>query len=514
MEKSQKIILSILILLSAGIFCIFIIPNRAGSENIQMVEIFEPDESVPLPYLFAMIKPGETFKQTLINFAFYEYYFYGYPHFALSGLVLLPVQWKGRLQDTPLVMAALRQMISVLPMLASILLLVYLQTDFRSYKAVVLFLLLASVPAVVQNNLWWHPDSLAIMFAMLVIFFLYRDDLRLGLNFYLAGAMCGLSAGTKGIGFYFFAATAVILLLAMAAAYLLANPILIYASVRRDYFHVMSEQARLLSSGYEVYYPKGLAAAWRGLRENFGFALFYLAASGACLWGIIRSEKRLLYILILSWVLPISVSVISLFHFKFQYWLPAALPLFSCLVVALPEVENLKLPALKARGSTWLRLGVTLILVVQFAAYLGIDTRRYTSALRKADSNPSIQFYHQARQSLQPLPEDEPYFVYHDVLIYAPHTPGWVTEAIFETLDYQFITDRDYDVLLLMQQRIADYTNPNVVGIDAQHFARSKLFYTDAERGQLDGYVLLHRDAFGLIYVKNTLYQKYFSIQP
>jgi hypothetical protein len=177
--KTQKRIALLLILCSSIYFAIFCLPNHAASENLQTV------------------------KQALLNFASYDYYFYGYPYFAYSALIVLPIKLLNRLDDIPLVMVTLRQMVSVLPMLAAVLVLVYLQTKFKSYKAFVLFAFLLSIPALVQNNLWWHPDSLAILFAMLTIYFLNRDGLRFGHNFYFAAAMCGFSAGTKGIGFYF-----------------------------------------------------------------------------------------------------------------------------------------------------------------------------------------------------------------------------------------------------------------------------------------------------------------------
>ena len=57
---------------------------------------------------------------------------------------MLPLQWLGRLGDMPLVMLVLRQFISVLPMLAALLLLVYMQDGFRTYRSPVLFAFLLS----------------------------------------------------------------------------------------------------------------------------------------------------------------------------------------------------------------------------------------------------------------------------------------------------------------------------------------------------------------------------------
>jgi hypothetical protein len=65
-------------------------------------------------------------------------------------------------------------------------------------------------------------------------------------------------------------------------------------------------------------------------------------------------------------------------------------------------------------------------------------------------------------------------------------------------------------VLLLIQQRIRDYLNPNSTGIDPALFARNQQFYRDADKGTLIGYHLVYRDAFGLIFVRDELYQKYY----
>ena len=90
-SKTSNIYFWLSLLVCVVYFVLFIFPNRVGSENIKMVAVFEPDESVPLPYVLDMIEPADTLKQSLINFAFYDYYFYGFPYFAASALSLLPL---------------------------------------------------------------------------------------------------------------------------------------------------------------------------------------------------------------------------------------------------------------------------------------------------------------------------------------------------------------------------------------------------------------------------------------
>ncbi len=59
----------------------------------------------------------------------------------------------------------LRQLVSVLPMLLSIVLLVYLQTGFQNtFKSALLFLILITIPAITRYTVWfWHPDALALL---------------------------------------------------------------------------------------------------------------------------------------------------------------------------------------------------------------------------------------------------------------------------------------------------------------------------------------------------------------
>ena len=213
MSPSQKRIFALLLLMATAVFILVALPNAAASQNMSMVQMFEPDEAAPLPAMLHMIAPAPSLDQTLRYFVFYDYYFYGFPFFASSALAVLPLQWLGHIQDLPLVMLALRQLISVLPMLAALLLLVYLQDGFRTYRSPVLFAFLLSVPAVLANDFWWHADSLTFLAVALTLFFLARDNLRFGRNFLLAAVTCAIATATKLVGADFFLAVGLALLL-------------------------------------------------------------------------------------------------------------------------------------------------------------------------------------------------------------------------------------------------------------------------------------------------------------
>ena len=137
-----------------------------------MITMFEPDEATMLPYVYKMISPQPDLLHTIGRFLLPGFYSYGLPHFALSAVVVKVLSWFGQADNMSLVMLALRQIVSVLPMIAGLWILVYMQDQFKSWRSIALFVFLLSIPAVVQNGYWWHPDDLDILFSSLNLFFL------------------------------------------------------------------------------------------------------------------------------------------------------------------------------------------------------------------------------------------------------------------------------------------------------------------------------------------------------
>jgi hypothetical protein len=531
LDRSQKKTFLVLLLLSLVYFLIFIPPNMAASKNIEMVSVFEPDEAAQLQYALNMIRPADNLKNALIQFFFYKFYFYGFPHFAYSAVLLFPLQWLNLINNTSLVMLILRQVVSLLPLLAAIWILVYLQTRFKGYRAILLFVFLVSLPVVLKNNFWWHPDGLAILLAMLTIFFLERDDLKFGKNFYLSAIMCGFCAGTKGIGIYFFLTIFGYLILGlkikkislsriilsafgflafMAFSYLLANPILVYSGVRERYFQSMSSAYSLISQGYEIGYAKGVSVALSAILEDYANPLFLLLVLTASIWAIMQDRRRLLHIIILTWLVPITLLICFIIHYKFQYWLPVGLPLFSTFIVYFPERLNLN-QIFNREKKQWLILLVIAIVTLQFAYNLFQDVGLYSDRLYREKNSSAIRFYDRVEQTLVPLPSVRTYHVYYDVRMYVPARPDWYCESIFEMLDYDFLKEKNFDLILLRQQRILDYLNPGAVALDADQMAASQVFYRDAQQGNITGYHLIYRDTYGLVFVRNRLYQNNFQ---
>jgi hypothetical protein len=156
------------------------------------------------------------------------------------------------------------------------------------------------------------------------------------------------------------------------------------------------------------------------------------------------------------------------------------------------------------------RVVVLLALFAQFSVFVGADFHTFETRLHREENSISIKFYDRVLVALKPLP-DANLYVYYDYRMYVPGNPGWDTETNFDLLEYKYIQKNNFDVLLLLQQRIRDYLNPEAVGIDPALFARNQQFYRDADQATVKGYHLVYRDSFGLIFVADDLYQKYYS---
>ena len=146
-----------------------------------------------------------------------------------------------------------------------------------------LLLALFSVRGIVRSNIqWWHPDALSVLAVVATIFFLERDRLRFGRNFYFAAAACGVAAGIKLAGFFFvlsiagyliaglvqkklttgqFIKAGVFFVLVMLAAIVIVNPVVYNSGARAEIVKVQIYKSGELDKGYThdaaIYYSKG-----------------------------------------------------------------------------------------------------------------------------------------------------------------------------------------------------------------------------------------------------------------
>lgn len=441
MEKTEHPYFILCILISLLAFILFAIPNNTGSKNYQMLSVFEPDEFAQYPIIQRMITPKETLRKTFIGFLAYDYYFYGFPFFGSSAIVQLLLKGINRTENTQLSLLFLRQLISVLPMLISLLLLVKLWDNFETWRSPFGLFLLLNIPAVTNNALWWHPDGLVLLLVVLILYLLKKDSFQLKRFFYLAAILCGILTATKLIGLYFFLAVAYCLWIAyqknksswskivgggiafialMAVSFVIANPFLLSSWGRIAWFQIFQRQRFLLDKGYGIVYDKGLLAVYPLLRESYGHAIFLLTALAISIWGSIKSNYKYLYQLILAWSLPITVTTYFLTHFKYQYWLPVGIVLISGFIGILPK-------KLEKKGFTkefFPFFVIILILLIQSGFFIPQNIRTIWSGFKREENSQEIAFAKKIEENLAPL-DGVAASVYFDYRLYLPENEIW-----------------------------------------------------------------------------------------
>jgi hypothetical protein len=539
--QKRSIVLLILLLLSAGYFLLFWLPNSTGARDFNMTFIFEQDEPAQYPHVIRMLEPGKTVFQTLYRFFAYQHYYFGFPYYFYSALVLLPAKLFVGLQNVSLNMLLLRQFVSVLPMIAAILILVYLQTRFQSYlKSISLFLILLVVPGVIFNDMWIHPDSLVFLFIVLTFFFLDRDDLKFRKYFYLAALFCGLAVATKLIGLFFFLAIPYYIFLGfrqgridtrkalivstlfvtiLASTFVLANPFLYWASERAFALKTQTSLHDSMSAGFIVAYRNSPLLWLQVIEKWYGLPIFVLFSAVALMIGMFKGERRLLNQLILLWAFPFMAYISFALVIRAKHFpLPILLPVFS----ALPAYFTFFVPArftnpladyLKKNG---LRLALSLAGVVIIGAQvfysLGRAVAMYDENLHREETSPSIQFYSTLEKDyLSKIVLDRPLVIFRDVMMYVPNLPRYEDHFKWGVSNYEIALKDNPDLLILNKQHLYDYTQPGQVESAADPgFALTAQFYKDVLSGRVDGYTLLYQNDFGIVYLSAPLYDQFF----
>jgi len=525
MKKANLWVVLSLAIITVTVFVVFIFPNKAGSADEAMVNIFQPDEYATWTVVDRMTSPKPDRPSFLQHYFLYDFYHYGFPYFSLSTIPVFVARWTHQIDNMSFVMASIRQFISVLPSLIALLILVYIQDQFHSYKSILLYIILLSVPAVVNNNMWWHPDGLCMLFSAITLFFLWKDEQKFGKHFYIAAIFAGILTATKLIGVFFLVAIIPILLgqlkakkwrfvelvgqwslfaFIMAIAFVISNPFLFTFDGIKKYGFTLYNEFTQISAGYGLVYSKGFAAAWAGIQPAYGKLPFFIAIAFSFVLGFLDKNKQKLTLLLLCWLAPLTFTVLFTTHFKYQYWLPAAIPAFSMLYMLLPDKTWKK-------DKLWLNIprAVFVAVVVLQVVFFNIQNVQSVSAqIQREENSESIRFFREAIQVLEPS-QTKGLSVYYDYRVYIPfYRYPWRHQTSFDMLNYAYIQDNDFDILLLMNQRVTDYLNPRAEGVNPEELEIARQFYTDVRNNQIINYILLYEDDFGKAFIRQDLYER------
>ena len=526
--KEQKTIF-IFILIGLLCFCALIPANLTGAETAEMLEVFEVDEYAQYPHVIRMLTPGEGLNRTLRNFFIYLHYYYGFPFYFWSALSILPLRlfstdWP---ENTRVIVCTLRQMISVLPMILSAGLLTWITTKFKNIlMAVILDILLLTMPAVLQNDFWWHPDSLTLLFLSLTFFFLDRDQMRCGKNFLFAAAACGTAIGTKYLGLYFAAAIpaylfccliaetinfrqllikAALFLLVMTAAVIISNPLLLLPQERAEILGIMKQQTELSGTGiflrYEnVFWEDGHLPAW--LTENYLHLPWLALALASLVTAAIGKNRqpRTMATVMICYLAAACTINLSAAASRLHYFLPIMLPLTVCLAW---------LPELFPEGSRKTAGAILcLFLAVQIGLNLRTDSALMDIQLHREETSGSIALYNELKEDHLPLPEvpeERMTRVYRDWKAYFPEQQGYAVRTDWELASFALIGEWQPDLILLEKENIKAFSAENITeqAVNDDKMSGTTAFYTAAAERAIPGYTVLLENNFGVVFRKD-----------
>ena len=370
LTTTQKKTLLILLLIGLVYIAVLMPSNINGSRNWHDFKVYSGDEYVIYPILSNVATPGNSYSDWLYHHYIHEDYHYGYPFYAISYFVLLPYRLifgPDFLQRIDWTLPTLRVMVSVVPLMLACLILVFMTTRFENpWVSAAVYVFLLTAPGSLQNNQgFWHPDGLNLLFVCAALYFLQRDRLRFGRNFFLCAFFVGLSAATRLFGFFFFLAVFVCLLsgvflkklelkqavtkglffiLVMGGTILWSSPFLFRADARQNMIAILTEKTGEMSTGYNADFndPKNdYRPGWDMWSPAFAdhftemFCFFFLLASMliACFIGREQWTFRIIFL----WWIVVAVYLIWFVAVKStQYVLPMMLPMMSC-IFALPR---------------------------------------------------------------------------------------------------------------------------------------------------------------------------------
>jgi len=530
----------VLIVVGLLYFALMAFPNFTGAKDINMLAIFEKDEFAQINHVLRMLTPGDSLYDTLRHFFVYLHYFYGYPFYLLSAIMVLPYRllvgadWGG---DIAVIVLLLRQLVSVLPMVVSIALMVGLQTKKRTTVWVFgLFVFMLAIPAVILNNFWWHPDSLAILLVALTFIFIDKDAFKFGKFFFIAAFICGIAFSVKYVGAFFVLAIptyliwglaakkvdirkavflALVFVVVMFAGLLISNPLLLLPQERAEI--IATQQLQLVqtrigyytvNSDWNLTAEKVNSIVWPYYAQWFTLILLVIGL----VKGIAAPRSRLTNVMILMYVLPYLLTV-GTSSIRPLYFLPVIIPLASSLVHLFPEKISFKANVwrqtnLQSAPQLLLPVILFILLCVQFGFFVQKDIEIYTDILYREERSQSIAFYQEVENLLADHDlQGEQLKIYRDPTAYVPPKPNYEILMKWKLASYDYLNQHQPDLLLLEMAYILEFTKPDAVenAVDPGDMLAWQHFYGDASREKLPGYSIFFQNEYGLALIRSDL---------
>lgn len=514
----------------------------SGAADAEMLAVFEVDEYAQYPHVLRMVTPGTTALETVRNFLIYLHYFYGYPFYALSGIVLLAA--KPFIEDFPnatrLIVSLLRLWVSVIPMILALGILAGLATRFRSrFRFIALFLFLLTVPAVLTNHFWWHPDSLSFLFIVSVIWLLDRDAGRIGKYYYGAAAMTGVAIGTKYQGVYFALTIPLILfqavrsnrltvrkallhalgfVLVMALFVVIANPLLLLPQERAEILRIQTQQFAETGVGTLTRNGASVFDGWNfndALRSAYGEVWIMLLGLGGWILAFLEHDQRLrrLALVTLSYAF-VAFAVLTLSPTnRSHYFLALFLPLIAGWRFLLPEriTDLFAFNEPTERGKKWVGSIFAALWLVQFCTNIVSDVGLIRDQASREANSAKIRFMAEISPDLeralaQAQAEQRMLRVLRDAKVYFPEREGVDVRQDWDMLTLADVAEYRPDWILVETENLAQFGNRTILddAIDLEKMREIVDFYEAVSVDRVPDYPVCRRGEAVILLVKTN----------
>jgi len=542
MEKNQRITCAFIILIGLVYFCLLIPANLTGAADPEMLSVFEVDEYAQYPHVIQMLTPGDTLYHSIRNFFIYQHYFYGFPFYFLSAISVFPLKllspnWP---ENTRLIVCWLRMTINVLPMIFAIGIFTWLITRFKNRLiSLSLFVFLLTIPAVLLNNFWWHPDSLSLFFISLVFLFLDLDEFRFGKYFSLAAAACGYTVGIKYQGLYFALAIpllliyailrkrlswkkaikkAIIFVVIMMVFFIFSNPLLLLPQERAEIIRTQQIQFEQTGVGIFTIHSNALRNSLllpSDIRKYYAETWFFILAIIGLLMGFKGEEKqRIQSLLFLSYLMVAFYITAYAATNRLHYFLPVAVPLLG-FIADFYFIGKRDFPAINLKFGTNIRkvmYGIlTLLIAFQFSLNIRLDHSLYRDQLSRETESSSIALYHQIENEIIPVLKSKVnnrmIRVFRDWKVYFPDQEGFAVQMDWNMATLDKINEWQPDLIILEEENLKEFSDPTIIdhAVNPEEMKLIHSFYQQAASDQIPGYDRIMQNSFGSVYVRVTM---------
>lgn len=539
MEKNQRITCAFIILIGLVYFCLLIPANLTGAADPEMLSVFEVDEYAQYPHVIQMLTPGDTLYHSIRNFFIYQHYFYGFPFYFLSAISVFPLKllspnWP---ENTRLIVCWLRMTINVLPMIFAIGIFTWLITRFKNRLiSLSLFVFLLTIPAVLLNNFWWHPDSLSLFFISLVFLFLDLDEFRFGKYFSLAAAACGYTVGIKYQGLYFALAIpllliyailrkrlswkkaikkAIIFVVIMMVFFIFSNPLLLLPQERAEIIRTQQLQFEQTGVGIFTIHSNALRNSLllpSDIRKYYAETWFFILAIIGLLMGFKGEEKqRIQSLLFLSYLMVAFYITAYAATNRLHYFLPVAVPLLG-FIADFYFIGKRDFPAIDLKFGTNIRkvmYGIlTLLIAFQFSLNIRLDHSLYRDQLSRETESSSIALYHQIENEIIPVLKSKVnnrmIRVFRDWKVYFPDQEGFAVQMDWNMATLDKINEWQPDLIILEEENLKEFSDPTIIdhAVNPEEMKLIHSFYQQAASDQIPGYDRIMQNSFGSVYVR------------